>query len=89
MEEPFSTQAVDPALLQRWRSPLYAKEMEANPNTPKNRAAAAIGQRNLNSVFAEPHSSILLYLADPVSSGLSQLMNVRTTRYGHLSEELH
>ena len=51
MEEPFFTQAVDPALLQRWRSPLYAKEMLANPNTPKNRAAAAIGQRNLKTLF--------------------------------------
>ena len=51
MEEPFFTQAVDPALLQRWRSPLYAKEMQANPNTPRNRAAAATGQRNLKTLF--------------------------------------
>jgi imidazolonepropionase-like amidohydrolase len=51
MEEPFFTQAVDPALLQRWRSPLYAKEMQANPNTRRNRAAAATGQRNLKTLF--------------------------------------
>jgi len=51
MEEPFFTQAVDPALLQRWRSPLYAKEMQANPNTPKNKAAAITGQRNLKTLF--------------------------------------
>jgi len=30
---------------------LYAKEMQANPNTPKNKAAAAIGQRNLKTLF--------------------------------------
>ena len=52
MREPFFIQAVDPALLQRWRSPLYAKEIEANPNTPKNKAAAAIGQRNIKILFA-------------------------------------
>ncbi|MBV8143206.1 MAG: amidohydrolase family protein [Verrucomicrobia bacterium] len=51
MEEPFFIQAVDPALLQRWRSPLYAKELEANPNTPKNKAAAAMGQRNIKVLF--------------------------------------
>jgi imidazolonepropionase-like amidohydrolase len=51
MDDPFFTQAVDPALLQRWHSPFYAKEIEANPNTPKNRAAAAMGQRNLKTLF--------------------------------------
>jgi imidazolonepropionase-like amidohydrolase len=51
MEESFFTQAVDPALLERWKSPLYRKEMEANPNTPKNKAAAAMGQRNVKILF--------------------------------------
>ena len=51
MQEPFFTKAVDPVLLERWKSLLYAKEMQANPNTPKNKAAAAIGQRNLKTLF--------------------------------------
>ena len=51
MQEPFFTKAVDTALLQRWRSALYAKEMQANPNTPKNKAAAAMGQRNVKILF--------------------------------------
>jgi imidazolonepropionase-like amidohydrolase len=51
MQEPFFTEAVDPALLERWRSPLYAKEMQANPNTPKNKAAAAVGQLNVKILF--------------------------------------
>lgn len=51
MQEPFFTDAVDPALLERWKSPLYIREMQANPNTPKNKAAAAMGQRNLKTLF--------------------------------------
>jgi imidazolonepropionase-like amidohydrolase len=51
MQEPFFTKAVDPALLERWNSPLYAKEMQANPNTPKNKAASAMGQRNVKILF--------------------------------------
>lgn len=51
MQESFFTHAVDMALLKRWKSPLYAKEMEANPNTVKNKAAAAIGQRNVKILF--------------------------------------
>jgi imidazolonepropionase-like amidohydrolase len=51
MQDPFFAQAVDPKLLARWKSPLYAKEMQANPNTAKNKAAAAMGQRNVKAVF--------------------------------------
>ena len=51
MQEPFFVQAVDPKLLARWQSPLYAMEMQANPNTPKNKAAAAMGQRNVKAVL--------------------------------------
>jgi imidazolonepropionase-like amidohydrolase len=51
MEEPFFTQAVDTNLLNRWKSPLYIKEMTANPNTVKNKAAAAMGQRNVKILF--------------------------------------
>ena len=51
MQEPFFTKAVDPALLERWRSPLYAKEMQANPNTAKNKAAAITGQHNVKVLF--------------------------------------
>lgn len=51
MQEPFFVQAVDPKLLERWKSPLYAMEVQANPNTPKNKAAAAMGQRNVKAVF--------------------------------------
>jgi imidazolonepropionase-like amidohydrolase len=51
MQDPFFTKAVDPALLERWKSVLYAKEMQANPNTPKNKAAAAMGQRNVKTLF--------------------------------------
>jgi imidazolonepropionase-like amidohydrolase len=51
MQDPFFTQAVDNALLRRWKSPLYAKEMEANPTTLKNKAAAAMGQRNVKTLF--------------------------------------
>jgi imidazolonepropionase-like amidohydrolase len=51
MDDPFFTNAVDPQLLQRWLSPFYRKEIEANPNTPKNKAAAAMGQRNLRTIF--------------------------------------
>jgi imidazolonepropionase-like amidohydrolase len=51
MKEPFFTRAVDAALLERWKSPLYAKEMQANPNTPKNKAGAQMGQRNVKTLF--------------------------------------
>ncbi|MBV9492230.1 MAG: amidohydrolase family protein [Verrucomicrobia bacterium] len=50
-QEPFFTQAVDPSLLERWNSPLYAMEMKANPDTPKNKAAALMGQRNVKTIF--------------------------------------
>jgi imidazolonepropionase-like amidohydrolase len=52
MQEPFFTHAVDMALLERWKSPLYAKEMQANPNTKKNKAAAVIGQQNVKLLFS-------------------------------------
>jgi imidazolonepropionase-like amidohydrolase len=51
MQEPFFTNAVDTVLLQRWGSALYAKEMQANPNTSKNKEAAAMGQRNVKILF--------------------------------------
>jgi len=51
MQESFFTQAVDINLLNRWKSPLYAKEMAVNPNTVKNKAAAAMGQRNVKILF--------------------------------------
>ena len=51
MQDPFFVQAVDPKLLERWQNPLYAQEMQANPNTRKNKAAAAMGQRNVKAVF--------------------------------------
>jgi imidazolonepropionase-like amidohydrolase len=51
MQEPFFTKGVDPALLERWKSVLYAKEMQANPNTPKNKAAAVMGQHNVKVLF--------------------------------------
>jgi imidazolonepropionase-like amidohydrolase len=51
MQDPFFTQAVDMALLRRWKSPLYAKEVQTNPNTVKNKAAAVIGQRNVKTLF--------------------------------------
>jgi imidazolonepropionase-like amidohydrolase len=51
MQEPFFTQAVDKALLERWKSPLYVKETQANPNTIKNKAAAAMGQQNVKMLF--------------------------------------
>ena len=51
MQDPFFTQAVDTALLERWKSPFYAKEMKANPNTVKNKAAAAMGKRNVKTLF--------------------------------------
>ena len=51
MQEPFFTQAVDKALLERWKSPLYIKETQANPNTIKNKAAAAMGQQNVKMLF--------------------------------------
>jgi hypothetical protein len=38
MQEPFFTEAIGTALLEQWKSPLYAKERQANPNTPKNKA---------------------------------------------------
>jgi imidazolonepropionase-like amidohydrolase len=51
MQDPFFSQAVDINLLNRWKSPLYAKEMAVNPNTVKNKAAAAMGQRNVKTLF--------------------------------------
>jgi imidazolonepropionase-like amidohydrolase len=51
MQEPFFTKAVDPALLERWKSPFYEKEIQANPNTVKNKAAAAIAQSNVKILF--------------------------------------
>jgi imidazolonepropionase-like amidohydrolase len=51
MQEPFFIHAVDKALLERWKSLLYAKETQANPNTIKNKAAAAMGQQNVKILF--------------------------------------
>jgi imidazolonepropionase-like amidohydrolase len=53
MQDSFFTQAVDINLLNRWKSPLYVKEMAVNPNTVKNKAAAAMGQRNVKVLFDE------------------------------------
>jgi imidazolonepropionase-like amidohydrolase len=47
MNEPFFTQAVDPALLAIWRSPAYAAKVRDNPNTPKERAALKTALLNL------------------------------------------
>lgn len=51
MDEPFFKSAVDPALLASWQAPEYASKMAANPNTPKNKAAAAMGQKNVKTLF--------------------------------------
>ena len=47
MNEPFFTDAVDPALLATWRSPEYAAKIANNPNTSKERAALATASKNL------------------------------------------
>ncbi len=46
MDDPFFTRAVDPDVLKKWLSPEYAAKMRADPKTPRNKAAAAIGQQN-------------------------------------------
>ena len=51
MDEPAFTRAVDPSLLTLWTSPEYSSKMAANPNTPKNKAAAAMGQKNVKTLF--------------------------------------
>ncbi len=51
MDEPFFKNAVDPAVLAAWLAPEYATKMAANPNTPKNKAAAAMGQKNVKTLF--------------------------------------
>jgi imidazolonepropionase-like amidohydrolase len=47
MNEPFFTNAVDPALLATWLSPAYAAKIRDNPNTAKERAALATASLNL------------------------------------------
>ena len=42
--------AVGPKLLATWFSPQYAERMKANPLTPKNRAALAMGLRNVKTL---------------------------------------
>lgn len=51
MDDPAFTHAVDPALITLWTSADYAAKMAANPNTPKNKAAAAMGQKNVKTLF--------------------------------------
>lgn len=51
MDDKVFTGAVDPSLLALWTSPDYASKMAANPNTPKNKAAAAMGQKNVKALF--------------------------------------
>ncbi len=51
MDEPFFKSTVDPTLLANWLNPEYATKMAANPNTPKNKAAAATGQKNVKTLF--------------------------------------
>lgn len=51
MDDPFFKNAVDPAVLAAWQAPEYATKMAANPNTPKNKAAAAMGQKNVKTLF--------------------------------------
>jgi len=42
--------AVDPKLLATWLSPQYAQRLQANPLTPKNQAALAMGLRNVKTL---------------------------------------
>jgi len=42
--------AADPKLLSTWLSPQYAQKMAANPLTPKNKAASAMGLRNVKAL---------------------------------------
>lgn len=51
MEEPFFTRAVEPAVLAKWLSPAYAAKIRHDPNTPRHKAAAAIGQQNTKLLF--------------------------------------
>lgn len=51
MSEPTFTRAVTPELLTLWTGAEYATKMAANPNTPKNKAAAAMGQKNVKALF--------------------------------------
>ena len=51
MDDAFFKNAVDPAVLAAWTAPEYATKMAANPNTPKNKAAAAMGQKNVKTLF--------------------------------------
>lgn len=44
--------AAEPKLLETWLSPEYAQKMQANPLTPKNRAAHAMAMRNVKTLHA-------------------------------------
>jgi imidazolonepropionase-like amidohydrolase len=50
MESAAFRTAVAPQLLANWLSPLYAAKMKTNPLTPKNRAALAMGLRNVKTL---------------------------------------
>lgn len=51
MDDPFFKASVDPTLLASWQTPEYASKMATNLNTPKNKAAAAMGQKNVKTLF--------------------------------------
>ncbi len=51
MDDPFFIRAVDPAVLATWRSPEYAAKIRRDPKTPRNKAAAAVGQQNAKLLF--------------------------------------
>jgi imidazolonepropionase-like amidohydrolase len=50
MDTPFFIAAVAPELLAKWRTPEYAEKMRANPATAKNKAAFAMGLRNVKAL---------------------------------------
>jgi imidazolonepropionase-like amidohydrolase len=51
MDTPFFQRAVAPELLRKWLSPEYSAKMRVDPKTPRNKAAAAIGQLNAKLIF--------------------------------------
>jgi len=52
MDTPFFIAAAPPELLATWKSPEYAHKMGANPATPKNQAAFAMGLENVRTLHA-------------------------------------
>jgi imidazolonepropionase-like amidohydrolase len=50
MQSPAFLAAADPTLIERWKSEKYAKQIAANPDTPKNRAAFAMAKQNLRAL---------------------------------------